>query len=175
MLPLARACPGRFQGAVLATSDLILPLTWFSIHLTNRRYGPGYAFAQLLGAIALGALVILLNPQDINNWVARLPSLTLRAVMSFGVAFFIANFVAIAFFDGARGPRWWTAPLVGSFAASLVFSAIYYPAAFAGVSGAWIGSALMHFGVFFGVSVLMLMPYWLLRPAMRPMPGMNGY
>jgi hypothetical protein len=74
-----------------------------------------------------------------------------------------------------RGPRWWTAPLAGSFAASLVFSAIYYPAAYAGVYERWTDSAAVHFVVFFGMSVLLLAPYWLLRPAMRPMPGLNGY
>jgi hypothetical protein len=29
--------------------------------------------------------------------------------------------------------------------------------------------------VFFGESILLLVPYYLLRPAMRPLSGMNGY
>jgi uncharacterized PurR-regulated membrane protein YhhQ (DUF165 family) len=167
--------PQAIRGALLATSDLVLPMTWFSIHLTNRRYGPAHAFAQLLAALVLGLVIILINPYDLNDWVATLPALTMPAVMSFGVAFLVANFVGIAFFDAARGPRWWTAPLAGSFAASLVFSALYYPAAFAGVYERWTDSAAVHFVVFFGMSVLLLAPYWLLRPAMRPMPGLNGY
>jgi hypothetical protein len=174
ILPLMGA-PAAVQGAMLAMSDLVLPFTWFSIHLTNRRYGPGYAFAQLLATLALAGAVILVNPNGIDDWVTTLPVLTLRAVLAFGAAFFTANFVAITFFDAARGPRWWTAPLSGSFAASLVFSVIYYPAAFAGVYERWTDSAIVHFGVFFVVSVAMLAPYWLLRPAMRPMPGLNGY
>ena len=174
LLPLA-ALPAPIRDAGLAISDLILPGCWYCIHLTNRRYGPAYAFAQLLAALVVGLLVILINPSDIDNWVVTMPAMTGRAVLSFGGAFLVANFVGITFFDAARGPRWWTAPLAASFAASFVFSAIYYPAAFAGVYEAWTDSALAHFAVFFGMSVLLLMPYWLLRPAMRPMNGMNGY
>ena len=70
--------------------------------------------------------------------------------------------------------RWWVPPLWASFAASLVFSAVYYPAAFAGEI-AWAQWALVHFALFFGESVLLLAPYALLRPAMRPLHGMNGY
>ena len=174
LFPLAGfAAPIRDAG--LAKSDLVLPGAWCCIHLTNRRYGPAYAFAQLLAGLAIGLLIILINPGDIDAWVVTMPAMTTRAVMSFGGAFLAANFVGIAFFDGARGPRWWTAPLAASFAASFVFSAIYYPAAFAGVTERWTDSALVHFAVFFGMSVLLLFPYWLLRPAMRPINGRNGY
>ena len=95
-------------------------------------------------------------------------------MLAFGAAFFLANFIGIAFFDAARGPRWWTAPLLGSLAASFVFSAVYYPAAFAGQI-AWADSALMHFCAFVAESVLLLAPYCLLRPAMPPRHGLNGY
>ena len=166
--------PAPIRDAGLSRSDLVLPGAWYCIHLTNRRYGPAYAFAQLLAGLVISLLVILINPGEIDQWVV-MPAMTSRAVLSFGMAFLAANFVGIAFFDGARGPRWWTAPLAASFAASLLFSAIYYPAAFAGVTERWTDSALVHFAVFFGMSVLLLFPYWLLRPAMRPINGRNGY
>ena len=99
------------------------------------------------------------------------PVLSSRSALSFAFAFVVANFVGITLFDGARGPRWWTAPLTASFTASLVFSHAYYPAAFAGIYDRWADAALAHLAVFFGVSVLLLVPYWLLRPAMRPLDG----
>jgi uncharacterized PurR-regulated membrane protein YhhQ (DUF165 family) len=174
LLPL-QGWPVPIRNAGLAISDLVLPGAWYCIHLTNRRYGPGYAFAQLLAAMAVTLAVILINPGRIDQWVITMPAITSRAVLSFGAALLVANFVGITFFDAARGPRWWTAPLAASFTASLVFSAIYYPAAFAGVQERWTDSAVVHFVVFFGMSVLLLMPYWLLRPAMRPIDGRNGY
>lgn len=168
--------PAMAQHAMLAISDLILPAAWFAIHLTNRRYGAHYAFGQLVAGLVLIAVLALINPYDIDNWIDATPALSARALAAFCAAFLIANFVAITFFDAARGPRWWTAPLASSIAASFVFSALYYPAAFAGGQQiAWTNSALVHFALFFVESVALLVPYWLLRPAMRPMPGLNGY
>lgn len=167
--------PAPIRDAGLGISDLILPGCWYTIHLTNRRYGPGYAFAHLLAALVVGLLVILINPSNIDQLVVTMPAITGRTVFSFGAAFLAANFVAITFFDAARGPRWWSAPLVASLAASFVFSLIYYPAAFAGVTESWTDSAIAHFAVFAGMSVLLLAPYWLLRATMRPLNGRNGY
>jgi hypothetical protein len=167
--------PRAVQNAMLARSDLVLPVAWYAIHLCNRRYGAPYAFAQLLVGLGIVALVVLLNPGGITNWINSTPLLSLRTMLAFGASFLFANFIAIIFVDAARGPRWWTAPLAASFAASLVFSAVYYPAAFAGADVPWTDSALVHFIVFFGESILLLVPYYLLRPAMRPLSGMNGY
>ena len=75
----------------------------------------------------------------------------------------------------SANPMWWPS-LLASVAASLVFPAIYYPAAFAGADVmAWADSALVHFAVFMAESIALLVPYYLLRPAMRPTQGMNGY
>ncbi|HEX3754235.1 MAG TPA: hypothetical protein VHV26_04085 [Rhizomicrobium sp.] len=169
------AMNGTATNATVAVSDLILPMTWFAIHLTNRRYGAGYAFAQLVAALAMGVGFVLFNPSDIDHWMAVSPLLTARAIIAFCGAFFLANAIAIVFFDGARGPRWWTAPMTASFAAAFVFSAVYYPAAFAGADTDWTDSALTHFLVFAAESILLLIPYYLLRSAMRPLPGLNGY
>lgn len=170
------SAPRGVQNAMLAISDLILPMAWYAVHLCNRRYGVNYAFAQLLTGLGIITFVALVNPGDIANWINNAPALSLRALLAFGASFLFANFIAIIFFDAARGPDWWTAPLAASFAASLVFSAVYYPAAFAGADQMpWTDSALVHFIVFFGESVLLLVPYYLLRPAMRPINGRNGY
>ena len=163
------------QNAMLACSDLILPMAWYAVHLCNRRYGANYAFAQLLAGIAIVALVALINPGDIDNWINNNPALSWRAMLAFGVSFLLANFAGITFFDAVRGPRWWTAPLVASFAVSLAFSAVYYPAAFAGAGIEWTDSAMIHFMLFAAEGLVLLVPYYLLRPAMRPLHGRNGY
>lgn len=159
------------EGYGLGVSDLVLPGCWTLIHLTNRRFGPAYAFGQLIAALVLAALVAMINPGDIRNWLPDMAALSWRGVLSFFLVFGIANFVAIVAFDAARGPRWWSAPLAASIAASFVYSGLYYPLAF-GMLGM---AALAHFILFLGVSAALLGGYWLLRPAMRPLPGMNGY
>jgi uncharacterized PurR-regulated membrane protein YhhQ (DUF165 family) len=164
--------PVLIRNAGLAISDLVLPGAWTLIHLTNRRFGPGYAIAHLIAALAIGTILVLVNPGQIGDWA---PAMTGRALLAFVGAFLLANLSAILFFDGARGPHWWTAPLAASFVSSLVFSAIYYPAVFAGVVEPWTDIALVHFLVLLTVSLLLLGPYFLLRRAMRPTGGMNGY
>lgn len=171
----ASSFPVALQDVTFTIGDLVLPGAWAAVHLTNRRYGAPYAFAQLTAALAVAALVMLVNPGDIDDWVAFMPSLTTRAVLAFGVSFLAANFIAITVFDGLRGPSWWTAPLAGSIAATLVFSLLYYPLAFAGIDAHWLDAAATHGALFLTESVLLLLPYWLLRPAMRPLPGLNGY
>ena len=159
------------QGVSLTIADLVLPGCWTIIHLTNRRYGPAYAFGQLAAGFVLAALVALVNPGDIDNWLPDLPTLTWRAVLAFFAAFGIANFVAIIVFDAARGTRWWSAPLAASAAAAFVYSGLYYPLAFGGQPM----NALAHFLLYLMEGVALLLPYCLLRPAMRPLNGMNGF
>jgi hypothetical protein len=45
--------PAIVQRAMLAVSDLILPMAWTTLHLTNRRYGAPYAFGQLLAGLGI--------------------------------------------------------------------------------------------------------------------------
>lgn len=167
--------PSMVQRALLAVSDLILPAAWMLLQLTNRRYGAPYAFGQLVAALAV-ILVVALAAPDMGGVIASTPALGWRTMLAFGGSFFFANFIAIVTFDAFRGPRWWSAPLAASFVASFLFSAVYYPAAFAGAEQvAWAEGALVHFALFFGESIVLLAAYWLLRPAMRPLHGMNGY
>jgi hypothetical protein len=154
----------------IAVTDLLIPAAWYAVHLVSRRYGASYAFAQLVAGLLLAGMIVTVP--GVRHAIAAAPPASPRTLLAFGGAFFLANLIAIAFFDGARGPRWWTAPLLASLAASLTFSAVYYP--FAG-EAAWADCALVHLCLFLSESVLLLAPYWLLRPALPPRHGLNGY
>lgn len=162
-------------GNWLSISHLILPLAFFSLHLTNRRYGPGYAFAQLLTTMVLAVAAILgahsvlvsLVPADL------VPSARLAA--SFGVAFFAAAFISILVFDGARGRHWWPAPLFGTWAAALIFPAVFFSAAYAGLNTLWIDNMLLYAGLLAVAGIALLIPYWMLRKMVPPLSGYGGY
>ena len=158
-----------FAGS-LAVSDLVLPLAFFAINLTNRRYGSDYAFAQLLASLALCAAVMLVHPGHLDVWLGTLPAVSAGTVACFGLAFLAANLAGIGMFELARGPSWWPSPLAGSILTSLVFSAIYYPA----LSQDWREAALNHALLFLAEAIALLLPYGLLRGAMRPVGGLNG-
>lgn len=165
---------GSTDGQWLTLGHLLLPLSFFAVHLTNRRYGPSYAFAQVVIALALGAVFVLFAVPQLGGLIAFKFVPDLRTAGSFAGAFFLASFISIVVFDGARGPRWWIAPLLGMASAVTLFCLIYYPAAYAGVTP-WTHQMLLHMELLMAIAVLALIPYWLLRGFVRPMPGFNGY
>lgn len=164
------------RGHWLSLGQALLPGAFFAIALTNRRYGPTYAFAQVVLALAAIAGVVVFAADSLRGLLAAHAVPTIRFATSFGVAFFIASFVSILIFDGARGPRWWMAPLFGLIAPAFVFVAIFFPAAYAGLGETdWLPHMFAFFGLMLGAAVLSLIPYWLLRGIVPPLSGFGGY
>jgi uncharacterized PurR-regulated membrane protein YhhQ (DUF165 family) len=163
---------GRFW---LSGSHLLLPLAFFAVHLTNRRYGPAYALAQaVLGLAALFFIDLYANNgADPAIQTVAIPSL--RLAVAFAVAFFAAGFVSIIAFDGARGPYWWSAPLVGFLCAAIFFPLFFFPAAYAGLGDPWIGEGLTYMGILAGEGIALLFPYYLLRRIVPPLSGFGGF
>ncbi len=173
----APAVPGldALNGGWLTVSHLVLPLSFFIVALTNRRYGPAYAFAQVAIGCAATTLVALFAGDSLAT-IMQAPSAPLsRVVAAFAIAFLAANFIAIVVFDGARGPRWWTAPLLGSLAAAVTFSTIFYPVAYAGTADLSLYQASAYCGVLVAAGVVLLVPYWMLRGLVPPLSGFGGY
>jgi hypothetical protein len=167
--------PSQPVSAWLTVGYMLIGATYFPIHLTNRRYGPSYAIGQILIAwllVGAGVAALQWNP-DLTPQDFVLPSFRLSAGLGF--ALFFSQIVAAVLFDSTRGVRWWQAPLFGSFWASFVFVLLFYPAAYAGTEIAWLSRTGVHFGVLVGLGVLLLIPYWLCRSLVRPLPGYGGY
>lgn len=158
-------------GGLFTVSDFIVPLAFFLIQLTSRRHGPARALTQLVAALVLCTLVVIADPPALRDLVLTLPVVTARMASLFAIAFLFANGAGIAFFESARGPLWWRAPATSALAAGLIFCTVYYPLAAA--DGA--RSAALHFVQMGAESGLLLIPYWLLRAAIKPLPGLNGY
>ena len=170
----ATALVGSTEGQWLSVGHLMLPLSFLAVHLTNRRYGPAYAFAQVvLGLAASAAFVKFAVPQLSDVMPFKIVP-DLRVAFAFGGAFLLASFLSIVVFDGARGPRWWMAPLLGMVSGVLFFCLAFYPAAYAGVAP-WTHQMLLHMELLMAGAILLLIPYWSLRGIVRPMPGFNGY
>lgn len=157
-----------FAGRPATLGLALLPATFFVVHLTNRRYGAAYAFAQVAVTMLLGVgLQRSIWPLSDTG--------AMRAALALGVAFFFAQSFAIVVFDGLRGPRWWTAPLLASVAGGIVFSVILFPAAFAGGSVAWMHEMVGYLAYTSLAAVLLLVPYALIRSIIPPSAGYGGY
>jgi len=156
----------------VTAADLFVPLAFFCIFMTNRRYGPGYAFSQVVATAAVIAAVSLFGRDTVSTTLAAEP-VPVQVAAAFGAAFFAASSVSIVLFDSTRGAYWFTAPLFGFIGAAIVFPFAYFP--FAGTEAAWLTHALEYAGLLAGEGVLLLIPYYFLRGILPPMSGFGGY
>jgi uncharacterized PurR-regulated membrane protein YhhQ (DUF165 family) len=153
---------------------LLLPGTFFVVQLTNRRYGGVAASLQLVVASLAAVAILLLRP----DWLSGLPDLHqwgTRTVLSFGMALFLAHAASVMVFDWLRGPAWWRAPFFASLAAGLVFCLLAYPFAYAGRWADWADAMTRNLAIMTVAATLLLVPYWLLRRFVEPLPGFGGY
>lgn len=159
----------------LTLSHLLVPVGFYCVFMTNRRYGPAYAFAQVVTTLAAAAALILFA-QDALAAIIPLDHIPpMREVAAFAGAFFVSSFIAIVAFDGFRGPRWWTAPLIGFLCAAIVFSMVFFTALYAGTDVAWLGEGLHYMGVIAAEGLALLIPFWAMRRMVPPMSGFGGY
>jgi uncharacterized PurR-regulated membrane protein YhhQ (DUF165 family) len=159
----------------LTLGHALIMLSFFAVMLTNRRYGPAYALAQVVVAMSIIGSATVASAADVASLVPQVATIPERTAIAFSCAFFAANFAGIVAFDAARGPRWWTAPLASAFFAALFFAGVFYPAAYMGLTAEWLGHMLVHAVVLFGAGVALLLPYFMLRRTLPPLPGYNGY
>jgi len=162
-------------GSWLKWSHVLIAFAFLLTQLTNRRYGPGYAFAQIMLSLAVCDVVVVVRPAGIVHMLQATALPNAREVVAFVGAFIAAGYLSVVAFDVTRGPRWWRAPLIGSYVSSLGFAVLYYPLAYAGSGHSWFQHMTTHAGLLIAASVMGLLPYWLLRPVVRPLPGFGGY
>ena len=158
----------------LTLGQLLLPLSFLAIHLTNRRYGAAYAFAQVIGAWIVGLLAFQAAHAQLAT-LARVAMPGSREMTGFAVGLAAAQLAAVFVFDRTRGPRWWSAPLFASLWAAAVLCFVAYPAAYAGTPVDWVNHMFVNLWLAAGAGVALLIPYWMFRPIVQPLSGFNGY
>lgn len=165
---------GAASAGWLTLGHLIVPLTFFAIHLTNRRYGAAYAFAQTVLAWVLGVAALRAAQSDLPALAGRaLPDL--HEALAFGGALLIGQIFSVLVFDRTRGPRWWQAPFFASLSGGILFCLIAFPLAYIGTEVDWFGPMLTYAGIMAAAGLLLLVPYCLLRRIVPPMSGFGGY
>lgn len=161
-------------GKPFDTGLLALPLTLFIVQLTNRRYGAAYAFVQVLGAVAaMIAAFIYINDDLMLLRGAPLPAT--RFIAAFGIGLLVAQLFSIFVFDRLRGPRWWQAPFFASLFGGIALALVAYPIAYLGTGSDWLVPMMSYMGIMIAASIVLLVPYWLLRGMIAPMSGFGGY
>lgn len=173
---LAAGRPDLYPSTWLSSGHFMVPVIFLLTNLVNRRYGQDYAIAHVLTSWALSAAVAI---AAINKLDPRLPEANalpdLRVVASFVAAFVVAQSFGAFVFDRVRGPVWWHAPLYAALSSSFLSMFIFYPAAYFLTDPIWINHMAVDIGVKAAMSFVLLVPYFLMRPIIRPMPGFGGF
>lgn len=131
------------------------PAAFLVTDLTNRTLGPKAARQVIYAGFALAVVL--------SVWLAA-P----RIAVASGMAFLVAQLLDVAVFNRLRAGAWWRAPLVSSTFGSIVDTALFFSIAFAGSGLPWITWAVGDFGVKMAMAGIMLLPFRLLMPALRP-------
>lgn len=171
---LAEIDPRLDPSGWLTMGYVVLPLVFFIINLTSRRYGPDLTFGAVLVSWALigGAIGWAFHAGLIRDLEAEIAPYPLALV--FFAAMFVGQLAAVLFFDWLRGIPWWHAPFFAALFAGIVFSSLFHLR-----SGMVIDEALgwrvgVEAGIQFAWALGQLLPAWCLRSSIRPLPGLGG-
>jgi uncharacterized PurR-regulated membrane protein YhhQ (DUF165 family) len=161
-------------GYWLTVGHLVLPLAFLVSNLTNRRYGEGYALAQLLVTWAIIGIALYFIFMMMDGLMPGSPLPSRRVSLSFLFAILVGQTVGIYVFDRTRGRTWWGAPLFSALWGQAIFVLLFYTLAYIGMSDPWTNFMLMDLSIKVAAAFLMLIPYQLLRGIIRPLPGYGG-
>jgi uncharacterized PurR-regulated membrane protein YhhQ (DUF165 family) len=141
-------------NAWLTWGALSYPVVFLVTDLTNRTMGPAAARRVAWVGFALAVAVSL----ALAPW---------RIALASGSAFILAQVLDIALFNRLRRLSWWKAPLLGSLAASVVDTAVFFFLAFAGSEMDWALLAAGDLAVKGAMAVVLLAPYRMMLPRLQ--------
>ncbi len=133
------------------------PLVFLVTDLCNRALGPDAARRVAWVGFAIAVTVSLL----LAPW---------RIALASGAAFIVSQLLDITVFNRWRRQSWWKAPLIGSLAASVADTAVFFFLAFAGSDMDWLLLASGDLAVKALMAALLLAPYRALLPRLRAWP-----
>lgn len=122
------------------------PIAYLVTDVCNRCHGPRHARAIAVLGFAVGF--------GLSLWLANLQIATAS-----GTAFLVSQLLDVAVFNRLRRAAWWKAPLLGSLAASVIDTAIFFSMAFHGTDVEWLPLAGGDLGVKWLMAALLLAPY----------------
>jgi uncharacterized PurR-regulated membrane protein YhhQ (DUF165 family) len=122
------------------------PIAFLVTDVCNRCHGPRHAREIALWGFVVGV--------GLSVWLA-----SARIAAASGTAFLVAQLLDVAIFNRLRRASWWKAPLLGSLAASVIDTGIFFSLAFYGGGEPWVTLALGDLAAKFAMAALLLAPY----------------
>jgi uncharacterized PurR-regulated membrane protein YhhQ (DUF165 family) len=144
--------------------------------LVCRRYGVGAALVHLLLSViwVVGAATAMsLEFVDVNPGAVLQPSV--REAVALLLALTAGQVASVYVFEHTRGVEWWNAPAYAALTATLVSMPLFYAIAYAGEDWIWLNRMSIDVALKALMAFALLVPYFVLRPFVRPREGMGGY
>jgi hypothetical protein len=140
------------------------PLSFLVSELTNRAHGPKLARRVVALSFPIGIVlsVVLSLHAGLPVWIS------VRIALASGFAFLCGQLFDITVFNWLRRKSWWRAPLASSSLASALDTMIFFAGAFAFTGLPWETWALGDFGIKLGMALVLLAPFRILMPIIRP-------
>lgn len=153
---------------------LVLPLVFFILNLSSRRYGPALTLTASLIAwlVIAGGIVLALRNGIIADFESSIAPYAVAA--SFTGAMAVAQLVTILFFDWMRGIPWWKAPFFAAFLGGVVFSVLFNTRPAMIWDDVLVGRLAVEAAIQFSWALAQLLPTLLLRRTIRPLAGFGG-
>lgn len=170
-----RGVPELYPSNWLTAGHAILPVVFLIANLVNRRLGDDYAIAHILSSWGLAVLVALGSLSGVEALPAAGDVPGVRVVAAFLGAMVLGQLAGAFVFDRTRGPLWWHAPLYGALTSSFVAMFLFYPIAYLGHDWVWLNRMSVDAGLKAAMSFALLLPYYALRPIVRPAGGLGGF
>ena len=158
----------------LTLGQVVMIGSLFVINMASRRYGDGYALAQVMVTWGLAAALLMAGLSYLAPTLEASDMPPARFVAAFVSAWMMAHFICLSIFDLTRAIKWWRAPLYGALWGSAAFCLIYFPMLYWGTGLPWLNWMLAAFAIKALLAFGFLIPYWMLRPVVPPMPGLGG-
>jgi conserved hypothetical integral membrane protein len=134
------------------------PVAFLVTDVCNRCHGPRQARIIAAWGFVVGFALSL--------WLSNL-----RIAFASGTAFLVSQLLDVAVFNRLRRASWWKAPFLGSIAASVIDTAIFFSLAFHGTDMPWPSLAIGDLAIKFLMAVCLLAPY---RALVRHLLGPLG-
>lgn len=165
-----------YPSTWLTAGHASLAAVFLITNLVNRRYGEQVALAHVLASTIIGALVA----SAIATGMIHLPAAPglepdIRQVAALITGLLLGQAASVIVFDRTRGVEWWNAPAYASLTATLIAMPVFYVLGYAGGSWVWLNHMAIDTALKALMSFALLLPYFLLRPIVRPSEGLGGY
>lgn len=170
-----RGVPELYPSKWLSVGHAVVPVIFLVANLVNRRLGDDYTIAHILSSWGLAMIVALAALSGIDALPAAGDVPGVRVAAAFLGAMVLGQLAGAFVFDRTRGPFWWHAPLYGALASSFVAMFLFYPIAYLGHDWLWLNRMSVDAGVKAAMSFALLLPYYALRPIVRPAGGLGGF